>query len=329
MPRSARLYYPGGYFHLISRFYNHQRLMEGAAERLRYLHLHEKIAERSDATVLAWCLMSSHIHLVVRAGEAPLSELMKAVNTGFATWLNRHRGRIGAVFADRYKSILVEDEPYLLQLVRYVHNNPVRAKVAASPADSPWSSHRAYTGLEATPDWLNTDLVLGRFSPTRSQAQKKFHEFTLEGIDECTRADLSDHDGDTAARKLVRIVGDGTRLSDAIVGSQEFASEVLEQMGGYTGINLSALDQGQMAAQRPSLEEVIATTCAVVGLEPWVFEQQPKSRLSVHARRIITWLWVRRFGGRQVDLARHFNVASSLVSRWYGRAVANLPDLEV
>ena len=331
MPRSARLYFPGGIFHLISRFYNRKPLMSGAAERLHYLQLHEKATNRSDATVLAWCLMSSHIHLVVKAGEAPLSVLMKAVNTGFANWLNRRKGRLGAVFADRYKAILVEDERYLLELVRYVHNNPVRAGVVATPEESTWSSHGAYMGLEAAPDWLDTGIVLGRFSASLGHARRMFNNYVLDGVGEECRGDLSNHGRQRSAEKLTRLVGDGLRLSDAIVGSNQFATRVLEQMAteDVPVPAVRALDHTELVARRPPLSEIIAATCAVVGLEPWVFEQRPKAQLSARARRIIAWLWVQRYGGRQVDLARHLKVAVSLVSRWHGRAVSALPDLEV
>lgn len=331
MPRSARLYYPGGFFHLISRFYNRSWLMDGAAERLHYLKLYEKVAQRTDATVLAWCLMSSHIHLVVKAGNDPLSVLMKAVNTGFANWVNKRKGRAGAVFSDRYKAILVEGEPFLLELVRYVHNNPVRAGVVVAPEESSWSSHRAYLGLEAPPDWLNTGVILGRFSRSVGHARRMFQRFVLNGVDEGSRGDLSNHGGDHSARKLRRLVGDGLRLSDAIVGSEQFASRVLEQMEqvDFMGTTVRAFERSELVGRRPPLAEIIATTCAVVGLEPWVFEQRPKARLSVRARQIITWLWVQRYGGRQVELGRHLSISVSLVSRWYGRAVSALPELEV
>ena len=83
-------------------------------------------------------LQSNHIHLVVRAGKDPFERLMKSVHSGFAVWLNNQsKGRRdGAVFSQRYRSILVEEEPYLFELIRYIHNNPVRARVASAAADS-------------------------------------------------------------------------------------------------------------------------------------------------------------------------------------------------
>ena len=78
----------------------------------------------------------------------------------------------------------------------------------------------------------------------------------------------------------------------------------------------------------PELSDVIALTCSAVDLEPWEFEQRPRTRRSMLARRVITWLWVRRFQGRQIDIARHLRVSSSVVTRWYGEAVRRIADLE-
>ena len=91
------------------------------------------------------------------------------------------------MFADRYKSILVEEESYLLELVRYVHNNPVRAGVVADAADSVWSSHREYLGLEKCPKWLKMGYVLGMFSPEPDEAQRLFHQYVMEGKNEGRR----------------------------------------------------------------------------------------------------------------------------------------------
>lgn len=304
--------------------------MAGPAERLRYLDLLGRVAGRVDAEVLAWSLMSSHVHVVVRAGEDPLSELFKPVNTGFAAWLNRSRGHIGPVFADRYKAILVETEPYLLALVGYVHNNPVRAGLVQSAEQSDWTSHRAYLGLEPAPDWLNTTLVLEQFSRAKGHARRMFNDHVLACADEGRREDLSDGAGSEARNKMRRILGDGTLLSDAILGSEAFAEEVIAQMEGKRAPVLSArgMSRHDLAALAPGLDDVMAAACAAVGVEPWVFDHRPKARLSARARRLLAYTWIHRCAGRQVEIARHFNVASSLVSRWYTRAVDNLPELE-
>ena len=116
--------------------------------------------------------MSTHVHLVVRAGKEPLARLMGRVNAGYALWKNRKERRIGPVFAQRYKAVLVEEDPYLLELIRYVHLNPVRAGVVHRPEESVWSSHRLYIGLEVVPGWLDDDFVLSQFGRRKELAAR-------------------------------------------------------------------------------------------------------------------------------------------------------------
>ena len=124
MPRHARLHYPGGIYHLISRFVNRSYLIKTDEDRNQYLRLLGNASGKSDAIILGYCLMSSHVHLVVRAGSDSLEGLMKSVNAGFAGWINRRsKRRKGPVFMERYKSILVDEEAYLVELVRYVHTD--------------------------------------------------------------------------------------------------------------------------------------------------------------------------------------------------------------
>jgi putative transposase len=112
MPRFARIVYPGGIYHIISRFYNREFLITDKEQLSYYLGLLGEGLLKSDALLLSWCIMSSYIHLVLKAGTEPFERLMKGINAGFAGWLNRQKGRKGAIFADRYKSILVEEEAY-------------------------------------------------------------------------------------------------------------------------------------------------------------------------------------------------------------------------
>jgi REP element-mobilizing transposase RayT len=115
--------------------------------RGRYLELLERAVGRTDARLLAYCLMSNHVHLVVVQGREPLERLVKPVHTGFAGWINAGRRKAqGPVFAGRPRVVVVEQDAYLLQLVRYVHNNPVRAGVVRHARSSDWSSLRAYVG---------------------------------------------------------------------------------------------------------------------------------------------------------------------------------------
>ena len=140
MPRRARLSAPGQVFHLVSRFARDDRWLDKPSARTAYLRGLEHALQQCDAEVLAYCLMSNHVHLVVVQGKVPLERFTKSVHTYFAGWIGkrwRPRGKsLGPVFADRPRVVLVDREVYLLQLVRYVHNNPVRAGVVDRASDS-------------------------------------------------------------------------------------------------------------------------------------------------------------------------------------------------
>ena len=174
MPRQARIYFPGGIFHVISRCLNREYLLDGATEREYYLGLLERAQRHTDARVLAWCIMSNHVHLIVRAGEDPLGRLMKAVHAGYAVWKNHRARRIGPVLAERYKTVLVEQDAHMLEVVRYIHLNPVRADVVKHPDEDDWSSHRIYAGLSKAPHWLDTGFILSQFADAPIEARRQY-----------------------------------------------------------------------------------------------------------------------------------------------------------
>lgn len=117
--------------------------------------------EHTDWLCLAYCLMSNHLHFAMLAGEQPLDSWAKRVNSPFANWLNKQRGRLGAIFAERPSSRIVPNSR-TLDVIAYIHNNPVRAKVVNSANESTWSSHRAYVGAAAIPKWLHVEKGLRR-----------------------------------------------------------------------------------------------------------------------------------------------------------------------
>jgi Transposase IS200 like len=126
--------------------------------------------------------MTNHLHLAIQVGEVPLSWSMQNVAFRYTRWVNRREGRMGHLFQGRYKAILVEQDRYLLELVRYIHLNPVRAGLVEVPEAYSWSGHRAYVGKEVIP-WLTTEWVLGQFSPRMSIAQQRIRHLYEQGWD--------------------------------------------------------------------------------------------------------------------------------------------------
>jgi putative transposase len=157
MPRTARLQFTGGVCHIVSRFARDEWWLDRDGAREAYLELIGRAAKADDLLVLSYCLMSNHVHLVVVQGTAPLARFMKSVHTGFAAFAHAsrvHKKAQGPVFAGGPRMVWVQRDEYLLELVRYVHNNPVRAGLVRATRNSSWSSHRAYIGKSEAPQWL-------------------------------------------------------------------------------------------------------------------------------------------------------------------------------
>ena len=156
MPRTARKLSNSGYYHIVSRGIGKQILFEEESDYLFFLGILKKYRKEENFDIIAYCLMENHYHLLLKI-DSDMDRIMKKIATAYAFYFNTKYERVGHLFQDRYKSIPIENDLYLLSVVRYIHNNP--AKACICPADKyRWSSWRAYTGSSSL---VNTDLVLG------------------------------------------------------------------------------------------------------------------------------------------------------------------------
>jgi len=318
------LWYPGGIYHLISRCVNKEYLLAGAEERRRYLSLLARAASKTDADLLAYGMMSTHNHLAVRAGQQPLSSMMKSVNSAYALWKNEKEGRLGPLFADRYKAILVEDEHYLLELVRYIHNNVVRAGLVKLARESWWASHNVYLGRQDCPAWLNPDLVLERFSSDQGRARALFDAFVNDGAGEERRLDLTGAKTVDAAKASASRLGDSWRIMTPIVGSEAFVQKVIRSSQPGLAESRHPLrtppDQGTVSVFHRAV-------CDALDRKDYQALRRSGGREAVLARKLVALLWIEDFGGSQACLARYYRKNSSTISKTYWGAVAARSDL--
>jgi len=180
--RQLRIVYPGALYHLTSRGNERKDIYREPVDRSIFLELLGSVVERFSWLCHSYCEMGNHYHLLVETPKPNLVEGMQRLNGCYAQGCNRRWGRVGHLFQGRYNAILVEKETYLLELVRYISLNPVRAGMFERPERWRWSSYRAYLGLAPRPAWLTTDWVLAQFAPKRARARERLHEFVLEGI---------------------------------------------------------------------------------------------------------------------------------------------------
>ena len=139
MPRLPRRVAKSGFYHVVLYANGRQNLFEDDADRLAFLDMFVAAARNHGASILAWCLMANHVHLLLEDPGDCLSELMRSLATRYAQRFNRRGGHVGHVFQGRFYSSPVEGESYLLEAMRYIHNNPAKAGVCAAE-DYPWSS---------------------------------------------------------------------------------------------------------------------------------------------------------------------------------------------
>ncbi|MDZ4185305.1 MAG: transposase [Desulfuromonadales bacterium] len=199
MARKLRIHFAGAVYHVILRGNAGDPVFFADRDRYRLYLILQFAAATFGCRFHAFCLMTNHIHLVMQVGEMPLSRIMQNISLRYTKWINTTQGRTGHVFQGRYKALLIDADPYLLELVRYVHLNPVRAGIVTSVNDWPWTGHRAYLGIETLP-WLTTEVVLSMLAPTTGKARAAYDAFIADGLGEGRRDDF--HSGTCEGRLL-------------------------------------------------------------------------------------------------------------------------------
>jgi len=189
MPRPPRLEYTGAFYHVIARGNRQQPIFHGEEEYQKFLDSLGDNVSRYHFHLYAYVLMPNHFHLLLEQEAFPLSRLMQVLLTGYAHWHNRRYRQIGHLFQGRYRALLCAKESYLLELTRYIHLNPVRAKIVKSPELYPWSSYQAYLG-KASPCSVESGVVLGLLAQKESEARRAYEEFVFDALGEGRKPEL-------------------------------------------------------------------------------------------------------------------------------------------
>ena len=194
MARKPRVHFPGALYHVISRGNQCQVIFRADADRRRYLELLDRYRARYQFQLRAYVLMTNHVHLLMEVGKHPLAKIMQGLQQSYTLYFNRKYKLVGHLFQGRYKDILCDRDSYLLELVRYIHLNPVRSKMVTDPAEYAWSSHRDYLNGETTNGaaMVQSEWILNQLAPTLARARRKYEEFVLGGIGAGHRDDFYD-----------------------------------------------------------------------------------------------------------------------------------------
>lgn len=287
MARKPRLHVPGGLYHVILRGNGRQDIFFDPEDRYHlYLLLQEGVT-RYAHRIHGFCLMNNHVHLAIQVGEVPLSKIMQNLAFRYTRWVNRRQQRAGHLFQGRYQAILVDAESYLLELVRYIHLNPVRAKMVKKPEDYPWSSHRAYLGAE-TPPWLHTQWVLAQFGERLGTARRRYARFVAEGI---------------GGKHREKFYGGGD--DSRILAEDKFIEKVLGTRA--------------VAPKKVSLDRIVKVVSRGYAIKEAQLRAPGRGRQASQARSLIAWLAMQTGAATLEQVAARFGRDATTLSRLAGR----------
>jgi putative transposase len=182
MPRKPRIEYSGAFYHVITRGNQKQKIFKDQQDYEKYLQLVASYKQRQHFHLYAYVLMSNHIHLLIETQDVPLSKILQGINQSYTMHFNRKHRTVGHLFQGRYKAILCDRESYLLSLVKYIHQNPVRGKITETPSRYRWSSDRAYRSRSGGDGLVDTETVLRMYSENRSRARARYEAFMDDGV---------------------------------------------------------------------------------------------------------------------------------------------------
>jgi REP element-mobilizing transposase RayT len=182
MARKPRIEYEGALYHVLTRGNQKQKIFKNQEDFIKYLKILSDYKKQYDFYLYAFILMNNHIHLLIETKKAPLSKIMQGINQRYTVFFNKKYSTVGHLFQGRYKTILCERDAYLLSLIKYIHINPVRAKILTVPERYKWSSHHSYIGKNSNKDIVDTDLVLRMFSNDKTKARKLYRSFINDSL---------------------------------------------------------------------------------------------------------------------------------------------------
>jgi putative transposase len=179
MARLERYHLPGSFYHVMLRGNDGQDIFFSDVDRCAMCLLLQEGVEKYGHRIHAFCFMNNHIHLLIQVGEIALSKIIQNLAFRYSQKVNRKNKRIGHLFQGRFKAILIEENNYFTRLLRYIHMNPVRANIVATPEIYGWSSHNAYIGRDEI-TWLTVDYGLSKFGDNREEAKKFYTAYILK-----------------------------------------------------------------------------------------------------------------------------------------------------
>ncbi|MGB9499582.1 MAG: transposase [Dissulfuribacterales bacterium] len=293
MSRQWRIEYPGAIYHVLSRGNNRQDIFKTDDDRHLFLELLEELSARFHIGIYACVLMSNHYHLLLQTHEKNLSRSMQWLGVTYTRRFNLNNRQSGHLFQGRFKSIIVENETYLLRLSYYIHRNPLRAAMVKRLNDYPWSSYRYYGYAKKPPNWLKTKFILSQCHGDNPHKiyRSKMQQYAKE--ESCLREDLK---------------------HGLIYGSQDFVQKIRDQY--LSPEKNTELPQHNSVFSDISPEEIVSQASELLDFDIEKAIDAKRMMSSEKDKRDFVLYLLRELGGlSNQKIGSIFNLTYSSVSR--------------
>ena len=316
MPRKARIDIPGLLQHVIVRGIEKRDIFLDDSDHRMFVNRFSVLLEETGTDCFAWALLDNHFHLLLRCNRTKLSGFMRRLLTGYAVNFNHHHRRSGHLFQNRYKSIICEEDAYLHELIRYIHLNPLRAKMVPDLEGLdvyPWTGHAVLMGNKKLAGQAG-DRVLLLFGKRLTAARKKYRQFVADGMSQGRRPEL---------------VGGGLRRSRKVSGGQEEIANFDDRVLGSGEFVASLQQEASIRAILPpklSLPEIAEMVCALFKVEPEIILRRTRKKPASEARATFCYVAIRLFGMTGNKVGNYLSMGPSGVSRAVSRGDQTLQD---
>lgn len=310
MPRQPRIDIPGLLHHVIFRGIDGCKIVKDDIDRLGFVTRLGALSEECQTPIYAWTLLNNHAHLLVRSSEYGLPRFMRRLLTGHAITFNLRHKRHGHLFQNRYKSIICEEESYFLELVRYIHLNPLRAgqvKDIDELKSHPWCGHATLIGQQNLP-WQCHDEVLSHFGRKEKPSIAKYEQFILDGFAQGKRPELVGGGLRRSQANRDEIEIQPEAYDDRILGGGDFVEQILNQTEENT-LPASLRDKQRMG------EECLKRISKKFAITPQELHSGSRRHPVSAARALIAWELVSGCGWSITATGRSLGVSTSAISK--------------
>lgn len=294
MARPLRVEFQGALYHVIVRGNERKAVFRDDRDRKDYLRRLAHYAQKLEFRVLAYCLMDNHVHLAIERGKVTLSRIMACLQSSYTQYFNRRHRRVGHLFQGRYKAFLIEKDSYGLALLRYIHENPVKAGVVSAPHEYEWSSDRYYRRGKGQ-EWLDVDRLLPMLGRGRSAAIRGYRKLMREELEE--------------PYEKVETWG------QAVKGDEAFADRMLKAAG-----------EPRVLRRNLTVEAIARSVIQAQGISPEQVMTQGRGRAGSEARALTAWVGRAVAGISIARTAKHFGRDTSSMARNVARLEDRMSD---